>query len=85
VLWAALFFLFAGSFDNWRTGLYVHIHNRQEDGRRCLDKALREIGQGRTGHPVAIYCATLAPYELSSRIEKACRHNVRFCEILKKE
>jgi hypothetical protein len=78
VLWAVLFFLFAGSFDNWRTGLYIHIHNRQEEGRICLKRAM-------DANLPQIQCPTIAPYELSTRIAKACRHNVGFCAALKKE
>jgi len=85
VLWAVLFFLFAGSFDNWRKGLYIHIHNRQEEGRGCLINALEKISKDRLAPPAAILCPTIAPYELSTRVAKACRHNVGFCEILKRE
>jgi hypothetical protein len=72
VLWAVLFVLFAGYFDNWRTGLYAHIHNRQEEGRVCLERAIRQ-------QLPEIHCPTIAPYELTSRLAKACRYRASFC------
>lgn len=78
VLGGVLFFLFAGSFDNWRTGLYIHIHNRQQEGRICLERASRE-------NLSSIHCPTIAPFELSTYIAKACHHSAGFCQNLKKE